>query len=288
MNVIFDCDNTFGVPGCDVDDGLALLYLLGSENANLLGITNTYGNSDIDKVYKATRKMLKEIGRKDIPQMKGCSRDGEVQSEAVDFLVETVNRYSGDISILATGSLTNLLGAYKKDVDFFNKVSQIILMGGITETLFINGTMLNELNFSCDPVATFQVLAKAQRVAIATGNNCLDAYFSLDGFDQRFGNSPEPIARYIYEKTAYWYDYNRKNFGIHGFYNWDVTAAAYLLNPEMFKANRTSISPDLDSLERGFLYGSGNPIEVNLPKILDKFAFEEHIYSTYLNVKMLV
>ena len=27
MKILFDCDNTFGVSGCDVDDGLALLYL---------------------------------------------------------------------------------------------------------------------------------------------------------------------------------------------------------------------------------------------------------------------
>ena len=26
--IIFDCDNTFGVKDCDVDDGLALMYLL--------------------------------------------------------------------------------------------------------------------------------------------------------------------------------------------------------------------------------------------------------------------
>ena len=25
--IIFDCDNTFGVTDCDVDDGLALIYL---------------------------------------------------------------------------------------------------------------------------------------------------------------------------------------------------------------------------------------------------------------------
>lgn len=30
-NIIFDCDNTMGINGCDVDDGLALLYLLGKE-----------------------------------------------------------------------------------------------------------------------------------------------------------------------------------------------------------------------------------------------------------------
>ena len=27
-HIVYDCDNTFGVRNCDVDDGLALLYLL--------------------------------------------------------------------------------------------------------------------------------------------------------------------------------------------------------------------------------------------------------------------
>ena len=35
--------------------------------------------------------------------------------------------------MLATGSLTNLGGAYEKDPHFFEKVKEIVLMGGITE-----------------------------------------------------------------------------------------------------------------------------------------------------------
>ena len=34
--VILDCDNTMGVPGCDVDDGLTLRYLLGCPEVELL------------------------------------------------------------------------------------------------------------------------------------------------------------------------------------------------------------------------------------------------------------
>ena len=37
-NVIFDCDNTYGVPDCDVDDGLTLIYLLGNKDVNLLNV----------------------------------------------------------------------------------------------------------------------------------------------------------------------------------------------------------------------------------------------------------
>ena len=61
--IIFDCDNTFGVKDCDVDDGLALMYLLGSREAQLLGITSTYGNSSLDVVQAVNLRMLEELAR---------------------------------------------------------------------------------------------------------------------------------------------------------------------------------------------------------------------------------
>ncbi|MFR1167120.1 MAG: hypothetical protein ACLSDQ_05635 [Adlercreutzia equolifaciens] len=42
-NIILDFDNTMGVRGCDVDDGLALLYLLGNpERCRVLAACTTY------------------------------------------------------------------------------------------------------------------------------------------------------------------------------------------------------------------------------------------------------
>ena len=37
--VIYDCDNTMGVAGCDIDDGLTLLFLLGCRDIDLIGVT---------------------------------------------------------------------------------------------------------------------------------------------------------------------------------------------------------------------------------------------------------
>lgn len=284
--IIFDCDNTFGVKDCDVDDGLALLYLLGHEEAELLGITCTYGNSDIETVYGNTRSMLEEIGRKDIPVLKGCASASNVQSEAVDFLVEAVNRNPGKISILATGSLTNLHGAYLKDKSFFEKVSEVVLMGGVTEPLVINGKLMAELNFACDPLAAQCVLSNGRNVAVATGNNCLAAYFTREGYNRRLKQSELPAARYIHEKTAYWYDYMKEQFELDGFFNWDVVAAAYIMDIRLFDENETAITPTVESLQEGFLIGSGNDIKVKLPRIMDPASFEEAVYAAYLNVSM--
>ena len=283
MKIIFDCDNTFGVSGCDIDDGLALLYLLG-KNAEILGITSTYGNSDIDTVYDNTKIMLKELDR-NIPLFKGCEKAGIYDSEAVDFLVEKAIEFKGELVILATGSLTNIYGAYLKDNDFFQNIKEICLMGGITEDLVINGKIMKELNFSCDPEASYFVLKNAKNISIATGNNCLKAFFSHDGHENRLKNSDLKIAEYIYKKTNYWYEY-MKRYDVKGFYNWDVVSAAYILDKSLFIDDYVEINPDIKSLSEGRLFGNGNNIKINLPKIKDNEIFEDSTYQTYFNINL--
>lgn len=229
--------------------------------------------------------MLTEIGHANIPVLKGCTQAKERKSDGVDFLVDMVNRYAGNVSILATGSLTNLYGAYLQDGNFFEKVSEISLMGGITEPLLIGGRLINELNFSCDPEASYNVLTKAVNIAIATGNNCLAAFFSREGYEQRLSRSELPVARYLYEKTRCWYDH-MKSFELDGFFNWDVVAAAYPMDKHLFGENETEISPTVDSLQKGFLLGGERKIRVKLPRILHPAIFEETVYETYFHAQM--
>ena len=75
--IIHDCDCTFGINGCDVDDGLALLYLLGDPEAEVLGVTTTYGNNTLEKVYENTKKFVKKIGHDELRVYKGGATPGE-------------------------------------------------------------------------------------------------------------------------------------------------------------------------------------------------------------------
>ena len=54
--LLFDCDNTMGIPDCDIDDGLCLLYLLGRKDIELLGISSSFGNNKTAVVYENTKK----------------------------------------------------------------------------------------------------------------------------------------------------------------------------------------------------------------------------------------
>lgn len=75
--VILDCDNTMGLPAWEVDDGLVILYLLGREDIDLLGITNIFGNSSLRNVSHYTKKLLKDLGREDIPRFDGEAYQGQ-------------------------------------------------------------------------------------------------------------------------------------------------------------------------------------------------------------------
>ena len=135
--VILDCDNTMGIPGCDVDDGLALLYLLGSPEVRLLGVTCSYGNSTQEAVCRNTTALLSRWGRQDIPVLRGSEGPGRLPSPAADFLCETARAYSGALRLLVTGSTINLRGAMELDGHFLDHLRTVSMMGGITEPLFV-------------------------------------------------------------------------------------------------------------------------------------------------------
>lgn len=287
--IIHDCDCTFGVLGCDVDDGLALIYLLGDQEAQVLGVTTTYGNNKIECVDPTTRKLLQELHREDIPVYKGGAFAGDYESEASAYLAKMAEVYAGELELLVTGSVTNLYGAYLLNEKFFEQVKSITLMGGITEPLLFDKKEMKELNFSCDPLATWTVLTKGKNVSVITGNNCLKVLFTREEYRKRLFDGPKKIASFLKEKTDYWFDDNINEYGIMGFYNWDVVAAVYLMHPELFESEERKMKISQEELKEGKLKfsfeGEENCI-LKLPIIGDAEDFKNNIYNTWLNVEI--
>ncbi|MDR2183477.1 MAG: nucleoside hydrolase [Clostridiales bacterium] len=279
--LIIDCDNTFGVTDCDLDDGLAIIYAAGTGRCQLLGVTTTFGNNVLEVVHPNTVEFMKNIGLGDIPVRKG-HEDNPEENEAARFLLETADRYPGEVSVLAVGSLTNLYHAWRLDSKFFEKIQGLSLMGGVTEPLIICGKQLDELNFSCNSAAALHVLSHGQNIRIATGNLCLDALFTKERFD-RLAQSKSPFLRWLQAQGQYWFARENEVFGHNGIYKWDVYAAAALLHPEFFHENTVSISPDAQSMKTGMLLGQGQPKAATLPILKDSRAYIEHVYTAYAN-----
>lgn len=286
--VIFDCDNTMGIKNCDVDDGLTLLYLLGRQDIDLLGVTTTFGNSKIDIVHDNTLRMFDELKITNIPIYKGASSPQYRQSEAASYLANIVKKYPGEITLLGTGSLTNLLGAYELDNSFFTNLKEIVLMGGITEPLIINGKNLNELNFSCDSEASHRVLSSNTKVTVLTGHICLQALFGEKEYKRLMENSTINIYKYIKNKTIDWFEFIMDRFQIKGFYNWDIVAAVYITHTELFNENIKKIISTPKDLDKGYLIinsSQQSSYEVNIPThIGDINRFNDAIFEAWKNV----
>lgn len=276
--LIIDCDNAFSIDGCDIDDGLAIIYALAQKDVEVLGISTTFGNNKLDLIYPNTISFMKNIGHPEIPVFKG-SEDSHEDNEAARFLVEMANKYEGDLSLLVLGSTTNLYHAWLLDNDFYRKIKVISLMGGITEPLIINGKILNELNLSCNYRASLNVLEHGRNIIIATGNTCLDGFFTRERFERlKEGNDFE---RWLYDNSLYWFNREKCVFDNHGIYIWDVLAAAALLNPDLFIENLVEISPDEESMKKGLLFGEGKKKKVIIPKIKDVDEYIDHVYEQF-------
>ena len=287
--IIHDCDCTFGIYGCDVDDGLALLYLLGDPEAEVLGVTTTYGNSTLDTVYPNTKQFLKNIGREDIPVLKGGSTPEDLDNEASHYLAEMAEKYAGELELLVTGSVTNLYGAWKINPLFFQQVKSIVMMGGITEDLIFAKKKMDELNFSCDPLAAYTVLTSGTDVAVVTGNNCLKVLFTREEYEKQFQDEEKEVVRFIRKETDYWFGNIMDEYGIPGYYNWDAVASAYLMHPELFEVEKKAFSLSVEDLKTGKLRICEEGKEINatleIPVIGNADEFCKNIYDTWKNVK---
>lgn len=285
--LIFDCDNTMGVSGCDVDDGLTLLYLLGLPEVKLLGITCSFGNSQQETVYQNTIRLLQDWGRTDIPVFRGAESAADRKSPAAEFLAEMARKYEGQLRVIATGSMTNLLGAEETDGGFFARVKAFSLMGGITAPLVVGSAPMKELNLSCDAAAALAVLKQGSKVMIATAQNSLRSFFPKETLLAALLEKGGTLGSYLEEQIGYWFDVYEKNWGLRGFVNWDVMAAVQLLHPEFIRPTAGTISPTEESLKEGMLHGGGEACPVCLPEIVDTEAYFRHVYDVWFSAHVM-
>ncbi|MGP0017597.1 MAG: nucleoside hydrolase [Candidatus Sulfotelmatobacter sp.] len=131
--------------GDDVDDAFALALAVKSPELQVLGVTTTFG--DTEARAKIVDRFLGEVGRAEIPALAGKAtatknpmsqrKYGEgghfaksSHGDAVEFLLEQIRKYPGEITLVAIGPLMNVGAAIDKDAATFRKLKRVVLMGG--------------------------------------------------------------------------------------------------------------------------------------------------------------
>lgn len=284
--IIFDCDNTFGMPDRDVDDGLTLMYLSGIETIELLGVTLSHGNGTLAETVSATKTFQDKLGL-DFPVYPGSRTDEK--NEAAVFLANETTKAPQEITILATGALTNLAAAAKLDPDFFTNVKEIVVMGGTIAPLVVNQHPVTELNFTCDPAAVKEVLLSEADLTIMNGHMTAGAFFSEkeknDLLEQLQAKLPENAYGWLAETLAAWIKWNEAVFKFSGFCNWDMTTAIYLEHPELFSKETYYLTEDQPELTMGRMNLTEKSDHlIKMPKqLLDLTAFNQEMIRGIVN-----
>lgn len=130
----------------DIDDAWALGLLVASPNVELVGVTITDGNTAARA--KVACKLLHVVGRDDVPVAVGrqtpppnqvdyqfswaedFTAKQPVTTPAADFIVDTLRKHPGEITLIAVGPLQNVADALRKEPKLGQLAKRIVLMSG--------------------------------------------------------------------------------------------------------------------------------------------------------------
>lgn len=294
LRIAVVCDNTMGIPGAVIDDGLALLYLRGCTDpvVELDSIVCTHGNAAAATTYEATRALA---GRffPDVPVLRGADAGGYTGASAAStdtpsvgarHLVElvwpegreepggagleagaagnpgTAGTVPSAPDLLSLGAVTDLAQAEAARPGTLARFPRICLMGGITHSLVVGGKILDELNYSVDGAACWKVFSQARygaKLLVADAHHCLPLTFDASTFLKRLASPAMPGADFLRELCQPWFEHARNNWGVHGFVGWDILAAVALVRPDLLTLQPYTVTLNPRLMAAGYLEAAG-------------------------------
>lgn len=263
--------------GTDVDDALALAVLLGSPEADLLGVTTVYGDTLLRA--RMARRLASIAGPEvDIPFVPGAREtlsgravwwpghegalfddlaDEPVDpgGDAVSYLVETAAANPGQVDVLAIGPLTNIALCLRRDPDFARNVRRVVMMGGD----FSADRRIVEHNFRCDATAAREVFDSDLRITVAGLNVTTQLALAQPEIDRIQAAGPLGVALRA-EIEQFWQFHGKPWNNPH-----DPVAALTLLRPDLFGVQSQTVRILAEGDQAGLVVsdpGQGRVVEV--------------------------
>ena len=246
--VIIDCD-----PG--IDDSLAIMLALNSEELEVLGITIVSGNVHGEKGAKNALKILKKLDRLDVDVYIGAvnpikrelitaedthGEDGlgetfleevtevSYKEGAVDFIIDSL-KSNEDVSIIALGPLTNIAKAIDKDKKAMKSLKELVLMGGAFKS-HGNCSQVAEFNFWVDPHAAEKVFNELNRNITMVGLDVTREVVLTPNYIEMIKQFNEPLGDLIVDITRFYVDFHWMQERTLGCVINDPLAVAYFID----------------------------------------------------------
>ena len=236
LPVVIDTDPAAGFYLRDIDDVLAILFMMASPEVRVDALTVTFGNASLKKTFEVARRTRAFSNTPDIPVLSGASswRALGRRTPAVDFIIEYFREHKGRAVLLALGPLTNVATALMIEPRLVDWIPAAVIMGGNMGTLKSFGPLAGlEFNFAVNAKAAEIVLASQLNKWLATMDLCVQARFGMRVLKKLRELNPHCAADRLCDFET-WIRFNSMVFGKGGFYPWDPVAGAMLIEPDLF------------------------------------------------------
>lgn len=256
------------------DDAVAIMMAALAPEIELLACTTVWGNLDVEHTTENTLRVLDHIGA-EVPVHRGRNRPivpvppgaraahrtiagyhperldlpeprtPEVPGDAPTQIVEMVRAAREPLTLVATGSLTNIAAALIIDPELPQHVEQLVLMGGANE--FGNVTPAAEANIWQDPSAAEIVFqADFEKLVIVPLDATHRALITQDQADElaaRGTPAAHAAAQLITERIIV-HDRDQPQPIPHSAAVHDALCIAYLLEPEVLELHRMHVAAE--------------------------------------------
>ena len=262
--IILDCD-----PG--MDDSMAIIMAAKSPAVDLLAVTAVNGNYPVDVTSTNARKIMELLDITDIPVARGMEKpivrespkdpfthgvDGQAENflpdpklplsekHAVDLIIDLVKETPGEITLVATGPMSNVAMAITKAPEIKPMIKEIVAISGafgLNKYAFLNATgdtPQSEWNVYVDPEAA-KIVYESGIPLVALGLD-VATYFDVNFTDDDINlldESDKKEAKFLRQAIRY-----NGNRGFDAYCTViDCMAVAYAIDPTLVETMKVRV-----------------------------------------------
>jgi inosine-uridine nucleoside N-ribohydrolase len=238
VKIWIDTDPAIGVPGCDVDDGLALIQAFHSPELEVHGVSAVFGNAPLDKAFPLAQEACRKFGPAGLEARSGAASADDLgkPSDAVIAMAEALTQRR--LAVLALGPMTNVASLLQLHPQLAKQIDSIVMVAARRPGLEFYSTKTQknpfpDFNFECDPEAMQIVLDSAVPLVFAPWEVSSHVWMTENDLDAlaATGSSGEYIARL----SRGWLEVWTEQLGAPGFNPFDTLAVAWLTHPELME-----------------------------------------------------
>lgn len=279
--ILIDTDIAMGITERDVDDGLAIVMAMRSQNIHVDGITLTYGNDSLDGVTRSLIKLWENSDFAPIEITQGASSKNDLGKEtpATELIAKKLEQEPA--SIVAIGPATNLASALKLNPQIKSKITEIVMVAARQPgQRFLTGNHPRshpDLNFERDPQSMQILLDSGVPITFAPFEVSSKVWFNREVLNKLSKNQTK-LASYIHEHCLDWLQFWERTFStplypVSGFNPFDTLAVAYFTDHELLNWAYCDIAIELDRYDTTdeIVQGTGSPEKPYLhARLLDR------------------